>query len=1013
VNEADLDVVAQSLRDVTVQIRHGREGQVVGTGFIVSTDGLVATCIHVVREAGLEVRTGGGEPVCEDCRETVGVYLPAREGHSAEERRAFVAWCPDSDDDVLLLRMCSGDFPLPPQRVARVAKAAGAPERRFHSYGYRRLADYLGLRASGDIVGDVEGPAGRRLLLDPLQLRSSEIDSGMSGSAVLDDERNAVVGVIAQTWDSAGSSKDRDTAFAVNAGVFHFSSLPIPLYETALPKTRAPTPEIDATTAGLAPANPGLRLDDAPTPVDDWIGRKALLEAIDDARTDGVRVAGLIGFGGEGKTSLARRWIDLFLSRAPAACDGVFWWGFEMRPSVDEFLTSVLMYMSGERLGSSDFPSAAARAHVAAGLLSGRRYIFILDGLETVQHGHGDRYGDIVDPNLRSFLEYFAAPSHDSFCLATSRAPIHDLDRYVGTYRQVGVGRLASAEGARLLRSLGVHGEGETLARITEDWDGHALTLSLIAAYLVRRFDGAARRIDTLPGPDARLSVAGRLEQMLATYDGALDEDEKAFLTALAAFRTYAPLRFVIRLLASDAIGGMRADPYDIEMTVARLAAAGLLRREVRTGDVAPHAVVRDFYRRRLKLLDRSHREATHAAIANDYFSSWDEEAAPTLETLAPLIEASHHACAAGDYDAAIRLVYLRIYGGPRGLLTKHLGGYETAVRLLTDFFPLGDSAAEPAVEDRAARRWILHELGTCLHAVGRARDAAALLQRAKSVAKETGDLHSTAISCHNLAEVFLALGNLAACRDVANEALGIATSQGEREDELVARTLRGTVAHLSGESPCAQDEFARALLLAKEHTDVPFLYSLSGIRFAEHLRRTRRERQAKEATETNLRFSAAQGWDADVAECRILLGELAADEGDEDGAMEHVGAALAAARGASRKETLIRALLAHGRLLARRGELQPARWALDEALEHATAAEYRLAEADVRVALARLMHLAGERDNQFGRAEAERAQQLSVDLGYHWGRQEAACVLQTLGAVGRRPPSRASVDLG
>src|SRR5207253_7431034 len=97
------------------------------------------------------------------------------------------------------------------------------------------------------------------------------------------------------------------------------------------------------------------------------------------------RITGLIGFGGEGKSSLARRWLDeLLVGDAQLRPHGVFWWSFYDRPSVDEFFETALRFMSGERIDPYAYPSASVRAHLIAAMLASRRYLFVLDGLEVI-----------------------------------------------------------------------------------------------------------------------------------------------------------------------------------------------------------------------------------------------------------------------------------------------------------------------------------------------------------------------------------------------------------------------------------------------------------------------------------------------------------------------------------------------------------------------------------------------------------------------------------------------------
>jgi hypothetical protein len=63
----------------------------------------------------------------------------------------------------------------------------------------------------------------------------------------------------------------------------------------------------------------------------------------------------------------------------------------------------------------------------------------------------------------------------------------------------------------------------------------------------------------------------------------------------------------------------------------------------------------------------------------------------------------------------------------------------------------------------------------------------------------------------------------------------------------------------------------------------------------------------------------------------------------------------------------------------------------------------YRIYEADIRVALA-WAHLAAG-DPAAARPEAERAQRMSADMGYHWGQVDAAEVLAAGGNIRRDLP--------
>ena len=50
------------------------------------------------------------------------------------------------------------------------------------------------------ILGSVPPPAGVDFQVDPIQLESRQIDEGMSGSGILDINRNLVIGIVAERY---------------------------------------------------------------------------------------------------------------------------------------------------------------------------------------------------------------------------------------------------------------------------------------------------------------------------------------------------------------------------------------------------------------------------------------------------------------------------------------------------------------------------------------------------------------------------------------------------------------------------------------------------------------------------------------------------------------------------------------------------------------------------------------------------------------------------------------------
>jgi len=653
----------------------------------------------------------------------------------------------------------------------------------------------------------------------------------MSGAGVLDVERNLVVGLIAERYLPASPVQD-DIGYAVDAVVLTFDPLNLPLRDTPLPRRAAPQPKTDVAAARRAAAPEGVAWHGAPPPLDEWVGRRDLLDAISRDWADPERsVSGLIGFGGEGKSSLARRWVDDLLADPPlplgegpgegARADGVFWWAFYDRPNVDEFFEAALEYMGGGRIDPRRVPSANVRAQVIGAMLGAGRYLFVLDGLEALQHQEGDQYGLLRSGDLREFLALLAAPGHDSFCLVTSRAPLLDLMAYT-TYTHRDVTRLSDGDGRALLRQVGVKGDATALDKIVAAWDGHALTLGLLGGHLASQYESDATRASEIDPPTADEPRYQRVHRVLRRYDEHLTSPERGFLTLFSAFRTpvhESAFDKVFRQTSevsetSEVYAPITAlDDAAFGALVQRLLSYRILRHNPRDHTYTAHPLIRNHYLAQLTAggpstssgQAREEAQDAHQRIKDYYLElAGDTPHFPTLEDLAPLIEVVHHACRAGAYDEAFNIVYQRIYQGyPARVLVNQLGAWETALALMSEFFPDGGTAAgenEPQVSDPRAKSWILNEVGMCLMSLGRLGEAAPFYERKTAMQLEMKDWRNASTGYQNLAGLHAHLGALAASADAARQSLALARRAEHKFGECQSMAHQAWAAHLRGD---------------------------------------------------------------------------------------------------------------------------------------------------------------------------------------------------------------------
>ncbi|MDJ0897954.1 MAG: trypsin-like peptidase domain-containing protein [Xenococcus sp. MO_188.B8] len=985
------NVQIQNLREFIVQIRHATSDKIVGTGFVVSLDGKIVTCKHVVRDANKEKRVTEGVEV--------GIYFPQVKDPNLKTHRASVVGCfSEYDDDVVLLQLIGDTLFLSSKQVAVLGTATQSYGNSFRSYGYKPLGEFRAGWVDGKILGHTElkPSSNKNLQVDFVELRTDTIRPGVSGAPVLDEQRNLVVGILAKRFnpgDNPGkylqAGNAANVGWAVDTEVLSFFSMNLPLQEVFVSEIPASQPPSKLEQTKEKPlSQPGIKLNNAPPPLEEWVGRKEFLQDLDEDWQDSQRlITGLIGFGGEGKSSLTRRWLDDLLKNSSLPQPkGVFWWGFYENRSVDEFFEAVLTYLV-KGIDPNSLPSAKVKAQVINAMLKSGRYLFVLDGLEVLQHQNGDDYGLLKNIDLRDWLRDFSAGEHESFCMISSRAPLLDLIDFT-TYTHRDLERLSVDEGRDLLRKRKVVGTDAELEKVVQEWDGYALVLSLLGSYLVDRFEGKIEHLKDIPSPTADEPKYDRVRRVLRRYDEHLTDKEREFLEVFSAFRLPVPESALEPMFGQNS--------FQESSIVKQLVDYCILRYNSQAKHYTTHPLIRAHYLEHLQN-NLTAAKPVHKRIADYYLNSSGETPEnPTLDNLNPLIEAVYHLCQADDYDQAFKINWERINQYDNFLITQKLGAYETDLVLIQTFFPKGDTSQEPQVSTPKAKSWILNQVGLCLMNLGRMSEALPFYERSNAIAVSEEDWENAGKGYQNLAGLYVYLGKLTVSAEASSEALYLARRAENKKDESNSLADQGWVAHLQGDLETASSAFQRAQVLQREmKQNIPYLYSFWGILHANHLRRIGDPEYARQVTEINLEISNQEHSLTFISQCHRVLGDLDADAGNHDNAQFHYQEALKIAHSITDQPTLIEVFLCHGRWLAKRGEVAAARRDLDEALNYAVAGGYRIYEADIRVGLA-WAHLAAD-NHSVAQKEAEKAKRMSEEMGYHWGQVDAQEVLERL----------------
>lgn len=1024
----------QNLREFTVQIRNVNDC-VIGTGFFVSSRGQIITCAHVVRDASETKEVAVGI--------VINVYFQKALRDDQKQHTATVTACflPEYDDDVVLLQLDTLSLP-DGASFAILGMAEDSERKKFRTFGYRQLGSTNGLLADGDILGLIPSPTNKVLRCEPVQLKSQDIDGGMSGSAVLDQERDLVIGIIAEIWDSAGGYRDRDTCFAVDCKVLAIDPMRLPLADMPTTQLIESGHKIESTTitGQTVPTTPRTFLKNAPEPILEWVGRKAYLDALNSDWDDpDCLITGLIGFGGEGKTSLTRRWLvevlDNSLRRKP---DGVFWWGFYENQNVDEFLEAILKFIEDESYPYEEVTTEKVK--YISDMLKTKRYIFVLDGLEVLQYEDGDNYGEFKNTDLRKFLREFANGEHQSFCLLNSRAPFLDLIDF-NTYTHRNVERLSGEEGCALLRKVGVKGEERELNQVVADWDGYALVLSLLGVYLVDAYGGDIKHISDIPSPTSGESRYERVQRVLRRYNEKLKLNaEIEFLKIFSAFRLAVPQSafepvfqqlkpgqlppkpkvsffsgkwfqkiqrwferiFSNRRKQSERFKQQIKDVSLLELPsptfkaiIRRLVDYRILRHYPEENFYTIHPLIRAYYSAKAD-------KEIHERIAEYYLRvTGPIPDKPTLENFIFPIEAVHHLCCAESYDEACYIFYNRVFLAQKyTLLHDNLAEYQICLKIAKDFFPNNDILKEPKVSIAWNKGWIRNVVGNCLCGLNKFNEAITLFEQAIPFFIKIEDWYNISINYNSLSYCQWRIGELFASYNSATEGLNFAKIEKNKKLEFASLNNKAYSAYLLGEIDAVSKIFKQIENFKGEIISEDIWWEYFNIRvYTNFLKRLEQTDFARKFIHEGIEYYRQYNRSRrDYILCLISLASLDADAGEHDNALEHYNEAVEQSTLTKTNNFFVHTLSARGCWAARYGNVEMAFNDLNKALNSAISKGLRISEANIRVGLAWAYRATSNYTD--ARVQAERAHSMSTDMGYHWGKVDADEVLKAIEQV-------------
>ncbi|HEX6903862.1 MAG TPA: TIR domain-containing protein [Thermoanaerobaculia bacterium] len=789
--------------------------------------------------------------------------------------------------------------------------------------------------------------------------------------------------------------------------------------------------------------SPVLDLGRLPIPGPHFVGRDAELARLDAAWEDPrIHVLTFVAFGGVGKSALVARWLDRMSADGWRGATRVLDWSFYSQGTKDRVTSAEPFIDHALRSFGDPDPTAGSlhdRGVRLAGLIRQERTLLVLDGIEPLQYppGRPEVAGRLKDPGLAALLKGLAW-SNPGLCVVTTRERIANLDGSPTTAPQISLEELEVGAAVALLRHLGVDGSEKQMHAAAEEFQRHALTLTLLGNFLSRAHGGDIRKRREIDLHRADETQGGHAFRVIAAYARWLGEGpELAILRLLGLFD---------RPAEAGALKALRAAPPIPGLTESLFRKKGWWKKEALPDEDWQNAVVTLREHNLLAAADVEEAETLDAhPLVRAYFAeeleshhptAWQEgnrrlyehlcQEAPdlpdTLEAMQPLYAAIVHGCRAGRQQEAMDEVYeRRILRGNEFYSSRKLGAFGSELTALAGFF--GPPWSQPSARLTAADQgFVLHQASFRLRALGRLAEAVEPMQAGLEAAIAQEDWRNAAISAGNLSDLTLTLGDVPRAVAFGEQSVELADRSGDAFQRMARRTVWANALHQAGRWEESVAAFREAEAMQAEfQPQYPRLYSLQGFRYCdlllgraesesgsglgfhpeemewfrqtcwEVLERTKQTLDWARLNSASLLSIALDHLTRGRAHLGLVLtSPEPAPPGDNHTAglaqaAEHLDRAVDGLRRSAPEEFVSRGLLARAALRRVRSDFTGAAADLAEALEIAERGRMRLYECDAHLEWARLCRDQG--DAVAMREHVARARVLVNETGY--GRRE------------------------
>ncbi|GAB6140851.1 hypothetical protein JCM14076_15800 [Methylosoma difficile] len=570
------------------------------------------------------------------------------------------------------------------------------------------------------------------------------------------------------------------------------------------------------------------------------IGRQAELKQLTERFTDGkTRLAIIVAAGGIGKSALTYEWLRE-IGKPEHNYHGktrIFGWSFYSQGSHNTFTNSQPFFSAVlPFLGITEIPKdEIEKARLLARECQKQPCLLILDGLEPLQYAENlpSMNGELQDSALKEFILQFRRAAGQSFVLLSSRQPLVELKKWQAEhFLNLPLATLPHSDGATLLAKLGVQGNDTERQAISQDLNGHALSLVLMGHLLREYHEGDPRYANELNrfplyqrgtegdfiNTDAEKDSRHAL-RVLDYYDSLQDAVSRCFLQLLGLFdRPMQPDEKRELIAKAELAAPLRAlSDAEWKKLEQRLENNGLLlgkKGSFGRLEWDTHPIIRSYFGEKFKENYPEEFKQAHSVLFDYYQKLPEKEFPDTLEEMLPLYRAVVHGCLAGEYQQAISENYFRRINREYYYSQNYLGAYSNDLSILK--IAISEIQKEEILNiPESALTNILAVISSCLMSLGRLRDS---IKYTKEIIKRYSNfnddttLHCIAISYQNLVDMYFALGKLNLAEEAARRSIEYSKSSKNYDCEIIGCNYLATTYYFYGKLKESEIMFKEAI---------------------------------------------------------------------------------------------------------------------------------------------------------------------------------------------------------